>query len=157
MERDSSPTDGVRPLADAAGVSGETAEVAVEMERIAADSPRMAGRLPAAIAAGCLYAAALAVGSGRNGGLRFEQSFRSAGTVPRSRSEKPESDARRNVQIGDRRTDHESTEMTISEMASISPASLRRYSREVAAIYLESDAELSDSRARERLSRLTLR
>jgi hypothetical protein len=46
--------------------------------------------------------------------------------------------------------------LSICEFASITPASLRRYAREVAAIYLESDTEM-DSRTRQRLSRVLLR
>ena len=127
------------------------------MTRIAAASPEMAGRLEKAIAAGCLYTAALAVGSGRNGGLQFEQSFPSSGvSTPRSR-DRTETTMRRNTQIGHRRTDHESTELSICEFASITPASLRRYAREVADIYLDSAPESATPRVRQRLSRLRLR
>lgn len=159
MGRAQSSTQYVRQLAEAAGISTETTEFAIDMTRIATRSPEMTDRLPKAVAAGCLYTAALAVGSGRNGDLRFEQSFRSSGasSPPDSRSRTPDARMKRNAQIGHHRTDRGSTEMSICEFASITPASLRKYAREVAAIYLESDAQSASPRVRQRLTRLALR
>jgi len=159
MERTVSPNQHVRPLAEAAGISAEATTLAVDMTRVAARSPEMSGRLPKAIAAGCLYTASLAVGSGRNGSLRFEQSFGSseASRAPGSRGSKPSPKMKRNAQIGHHRTDRGSTEMSICEFASITPPSLRKYSREVAVIYLDTGAENASARARQRMGRLRLR
>ena len=160
MDRTASPNQHVRPLAEAAGISAEATTLAVDMTRVAARSSEMADRLPKAIAAGCLYTAALAVGSGRNGPGRSERSVQSAGS-PRAGSRRgranPASGMKRNTQIARRRTDRGSTEVTICEFASITPASLRKYSREVAAIYLETGAENASPQARQRMGRLRLR
>lgn len=148
----------VRPLAEAAGISVEATTLAVDMTRVAVRSSEMTDRLPKAIAAGCLYTAALAVGSGRKGDVRFEQSFPSGGaSTPRSERSESASNLKRNAQIGHRRVDRGSTEMTICEFASITPASLRRYAREVAAIYLETGAESASPQVRQRMGRLRLR
>lgn len=157
MGRTPSPTQYVRSLADAAGLSTETTDLAVDMTRTATRSPEMAGRLPKAVAAGSLYTAALAVGSGRNGGLRFEQSFRSASPSSGPRNGPSSPGLKRNRQIGHRRTDHGSTELSICQFASITPASLRKHAREVAAIYLESDTGNASPQIRQRLGRLALR
>ena len=158
MGRTVSPNQLVRPLAEAAGISTEATTLAVDMTRVAARSPKMTDRLPKAIAAGCLYTASLAVGSGRNGSLRFEQSFGSSGASrhPRSRGPKSSPSMKRNAQIGHHRTDRGSTEMSICEFASITPPSLRKYSREVAEIYLDTGAENASPRARQRMARLRL-
>lgn len=167
MGRTDSANQHVRPLAEAAGISTEATTLAVDVTQVAARSPEMTGRLPKAIAAGCIYTAALAVGSGRNGDVRFEQSFPASGrtSAPRSRSQPRSqsqrstsaSNLKRNAQIGHHRTDRGSTEMTICEFASITPASLRRYAREVAAIYLETGAENASAQVRQRMGRLRLR
>lgn len=134
--------DSVRPLAAVIGVSNETTDVAADIERIVSRSGETADSLPSAVAAGCLYAATLAV---------------DAGSTTDARHRTPAPNRNWNPQVTHNRSDNGSAETTICKAASITPASLRKHSREVAAIYLDSDAEMADSRARERLSRLTLR
>jgi transcription initiation factor TFIIIB Brf1 subunit/transcription initiation factor TFIIB len=133
--------DSVRPLADSIGVSSETTEIAADIERIVTHSGETADSLPSAVAAGCLYVATLAV----DGGITADTRHR------------PPPNRNWNPQVMHNRSDNGSAETTICKAASITPASLRKHSREAAAVYLDSDAEMVDSRARERLSRLTLR
>ncbi|HET7324837.1 MAG TPA: cyclin family protein [Halococcus sp.] len=135
-----SPARSVRPLAETTGMSNETVEFALDMVRAVTRSGNARGRLPSAVAAGCLYAAALAVDAEPTAGD----------------SQSPKPNRNWNPQVGYRRADA-STEMTISQAASLTPAAIRKHSREAAAIYLESDAEMADARARKRLTRLTMR
>lgn len=134
-----SPARSVRPLADEIGLSNETVEFALDMVNVVTRSADASGGFPSAVAAGCLYAATLAVDAETATGSRSSTQNR-----------------RWNPQIGHCRSD-DGTEMTISKAASITPASVRKHSREAAAIYLDSDAEMADARTRERLTRLSLR
>jgi hypothetical protein len=137
-----SQIDSVRPLADITGVSSATTELASDIESIVFRSGETTDSLPSAVAAGCLYAATLAV---------------EAGSTADARNRKPKPNRNWNPQVTHNRSDNESAETTICKAASITPASLRKHSREAATVYLDSDAEMADSRERERLSRLTLR
>ena len=140
MER-TSLAGSIRSLAETTGASDETAEFATDMAAVVSRSGAGNDRLPSAVAAGCLHAAALAVEAGSTAGTR-------------SRRRTPNRNW--NPQVGHNRADNGSTEMTICKAASITPAALRKHSREAATIYLDSDAD-GDSRVRRRLSRLTLR
>ncbi len=134
-----SPVRSIRPLADATGMSNETVEFALDMVNAVTRSADASDGSPNAVAAGCLHAAALAVDA-----------------ETRTRSSSPKPNRNWNPQVGHRRSD-DGTEMTISKAASITPASVRKHSREAAAIYLDTDAEMADARTRERLTRLSLR
>lgn len=131
-----------RSLADTTGVSRETSEFAADMAAVVSRSAEGDDRLPSAVAAGCLYAAALAVETGT--------------AADQSRSRTPTPNRNWNPQVGHNRSDHGGTEMTISKAASITPVSLRKHSREAATAYLDADTD-ADSHVRQRLSRLTLR
>lgn len=132
----------IRSLAATADVSSEAAEFAADMAAVVSRSADGDDRLPSAVAAGCLYAAAFAVGAST--------------ADARSSSRTPTPNRNWNPHVGHNRSDDGSAEMTISKAASITPASLRKHSREAAVVYLDSDAD-ADSRTRRRLSRLTLR
>lgn len=132
------PLTAVRQLANETGISDETTEFAADMAAAVFRSGKANDSLQSAVVAGCLYAATRAVDAG--------------GTA---RTPRPNRDW--NPQVGHNRADNGSAEMTICKAASITPASLRKHSREVAAIYLDSNAEMADAHARQRLTRLTLR
>ena len=152
MRRAPSHVQQIRSFADEVGVSTETTEFATDIAHAVSRSGYATDRLTRAVAAGCLYTAALATGSGTNGGLRFEQSFQGGGSTAGPRSRPQDSDRSR----GHYRADRKTTQMTICKAADITPVSLRKYSREIAADYLESSATI-DGRTRERLGRLALR
>ena len=137
------PPTAVRQLANETGISNETTEFAADMADAVSRSGAVDDSLPSAIAAGCLHAAVRALGA------------EISDARSRCRESKPNHNW--NHQVGHNRSDNGSTEMTISKAASITPASLRKHSREAATIYLDSDAEMADARTRQRLTRLTLR
>lgn len=137
-----SPARSVRPLAESTGLSNETVELALDMVDAVTRSADTSG-LPSAVAAGCLYAAALAVDTET--------------AADRSSGRKPKPNANWNPQVTHNRADHGSTETTICKAASITPVSLRKHSREAIAIYLDSDAEMADAHTRKQLARLRLR
>ena len=136
---DTSLAHSIRSLAETTGTSSKTVEFAIEMATVVTNDGAGDDRLPSAVAAGCLYAAAFALNS--------------RSTANRSQSSAPTENRNWNPQVGHRRSDTHSTEMTISMAASITPASLRKHSREAAIAYLDSD---DDSRERQRLSKLVL-
>ena len=148
----------VRRFADETGMSNETTEFAVIMAEAAAQSGKVTDSLPSAVAAGCLHAAARALGGEHDADPRFERhddgQMMASGDL---RRRKPKPTHNWNHHVGHNRSDNGGTEMTISKAASITPVSLREHSRKVATIYLDSDTEMHDSRTRERLSRLTFR
>lgn len=136
-----SPAHSVRSLAEATGMPNETTEFALDMVDTVTRSGDANDQLPSAVAAGCLYAAALAVDAEPTGRL-------STGAKPNRNW---------NPQVTHNRPDSGGTETTICKAASLTPASVRKHAREAAAIYLDSDAEMAGTRARQRLTRLTLR
>ena len=150
------PPTSVRQLADETGMSSETAELAADMADAVSRSAEMNDSLQSAVDAGCLHAAARALGARSASDQRFEHHDGREMATGLSRR-KPKPNPNWNPQVGHNRTDNGGAEMSISKAASITPVSLRKHSREAAAIYLDSDADMADSRTRERLSRLTLR
>lgn len=156
MKHSSSPTHHIRSFAEEIDVSGETIEFATDIARVASRSENANDWLPKGIAAGCLYAASLAVSSS-SGGPQSRRSSRSGATDPRSKNRTAERRTKRNPQIGYHRSDRTSTEMTICQVVSITPASTRRYAQDVAALYLESDTTTLEPRVRSRLARLASR
>lgn len=158
MKHSTPPTRHIRSFAEKTDISDETVEFAVDMARIASQSGYANDWLPRGIAAGCLYAAALVVDSsgGRSRSKRNSRQSES-NSDSRSRNRMPERPTNRNPQIGLHRSDHTSTEMTICERGSITPASTRRYAQKVAALYLESHTVTLEPRTRSRLTRLASR